>query len=111
MNLKPGAYLPGGPLRGWQLIIAFLPFGLALLYPQRIFSLFASSFSIQIGSQLLAVLFFALLGVLLTICITGLVRQLPLWTLPGLGMGLFMISAVVQLMAQGAVFLIAMRPT
>ena len=49
MNLQPGAHLPGGPIRSWQLGVVFLPFLLPLLYPQRVF-IFAERF-LRCGSD------------------------------------------------------------
>jgi hypothetical protein len=109
MNLQPGAHLPGGPIRRWQLVAVFLPFLLPLLYPQRVFTL-ANAISLRIGSWLFAALGLTLLGVLIVILVTGLVRKFPVWALPALGMGLFFVSALLQLAAQSVVFIAVMYP-
>ena len=54
MNLQPGTYLPGGPIRNWQFIAIFLPFLVPLLLPLQVWIV-----PLQIGSWLLTA--FALL--------------------------------------------------
>jgi hypothetical protein len=109
MNLQPGAHLPGGPLRSWQLAAVFLPFLLPLLYPLR-FLTFMGAAPLRIGAWLFAALGLLLLGMLVTVWISGLVRDFPLWSLPALGTLLFFVSAFLQLFAQLAVLSLVIYP-
>ena len=104
MKLQPGAHLPGGPLRMWQLCAALLPFLLPLLAPQGVLS------ATNAVPWLALVLDLALLGLLTVMSVAGAVHKFPVWALPALGMALFFVSAILQFVAQSAVFLAVMLP-
>ena len=104
MNLKPGAHLPGGPMRGWQLGAVFLPFLLPLLDSLRFWA-FENAIP-----WLIPALGLPFLGLLVVVWVAGLVRKFPVWALPALGMAFFFVSAILQLTAQAAVFVIVMLP-
>jgi hypothetical protein len=109
MKLQPGAHLPGGRIRSWQLGAVFLPFLLPLLYP--FVNYIASKIPpVQMGLWVIAALRFLFMGLLVVIFIVGLVRSFPVWALPVLGIVLFIVSAIVQLNVQTAVFFSVMRP-
>jgi hypothetical protein len=108
MNLQLGAHLPGGPIRSWQLGVVFLPFLLPLLSPLLVLA--PASVRVSVGSWIFAALGLLILGFLVVIWVSGLVRQFPVWTLPALGMGFFFVSAILQLTAQAAVFILVMLP-
>lgn len=94
MNLRPGMYLPGGPLRIWQVGAVCLPFLVVVLVPLRIWA-FTNSIP-----WLIPALGLPFLALLVVVWIAGLVRDLPLWALPALGMVLFFVSALLQVVAQ-----------
>jgi len=104
MNLRPGAHLPGGPLRGWQLGAVFLPFLLPMLDALRIWS-----FNRGIP-WLVPALVISLLAPLGLVVIAGFYRKFPLWALPGLSLLIFFASAALQFFAQALVFLTVMLP-
>jgi hypothetical protein len=108
MNLQLGAHLPGGPIRSWQLGAVFLPFLLPLLSPLLVLA--PASMRVSVGSWILAALGLLILGLLVVIWVSGLVRQFPVWALPTLGMAFFFVSAILQFTAQGAVFVLVMLP-
>lgn len=93
MNLQPGAHLPGGPIRSWQLGAVFLPFLLPLLASLRVL---VDAKAIPWPLIALGLL---LLGFLVVIWVTGLVRKFPVWTLPALGMVLYLVSFFLQTIA------------
>lgn len=104
MKLQFGAYLPGGPLRAWQVGAVFLPFLLPMFLSLRFWA-------DQNGlAWLIGALGLPLLGLLVAIWIAGLVKGLPTWALPGLGVLFFFVSAAVQLASQAAVFLALLLP-
>ena len=104
VNLQPGVHLPGGPLRMWQLCAVFLPFLLPLLAPQGVLT------AANAVPWLALVLDLALLGLLTVMSVAGVVHKFPVWALPALGMALFCVSALLQFVAQSAVFLAVMLP-
>jgi len=108
MNLQLGAHLPGGPMHGWQMAAVFLPFLLPLLSPLLVLA--PASVRVTVGPWILAALGLPILGLLVVIWVSGLVRQFPVWALPALGMALFFVSAFLQLFAQAAVFIAVMHP-
>ena len=108
MNLQPGAHLPGGAMRGWQMAAVFLPFLLPLLYPLLVLA--PASVRVTVGPWTLAALGLPILGLLVVIWVSGLVRQFPVWALPALGMALFFVSAFLQLAAHVPVFIAVMLP-
>ncbi|MFH2040686.1 MAG: hypothetical protein ABIJ65_14740, partial [Chloroflexota bacterium] len=103
MKLQPGAHLPDGPFKFWQLAAAFLPFsipilGVALdLFPK------GNLYSLICGIGIV------LLGLLVIVWITGLVKEFPIWTLPSLGLILFFFAYGLNLISQ-AITLIVLRP-
>lgn len=108
MKLQLGAYLPGGPLRGWQIAVVFLPFLLPLLSPLLVLA--PASVRETVGPWIFVTLGLPILGVAVAIGVSRSIRHLPVWVLPALGVALFFISAFLQLFAQAAVFTIVMLP-
>jgi len=108
MKFQLGAHLPGGPMRGWQVAAAFLPFLLPLLLPLLILA--PASVRDTVGPWIYAAISLSILVLLGVVLLTGLISQFPVWTLPALGMALFFVSAFLQLFAQGAVFIFVMLP-
>jgi hypothetical protein len=104
MDLRPGAHLPGGPIRGWQLGTVFLPFLLILIYPLRFWA-WNHGMPWFLAAVILA--FLLLVGL---VWIPGIDRKFPLWALPGLGALLAIGSAILQSIAQAMVFLAIMLP-
>ncbi len=104
MNLRPGAHLPGGPMRAWQLGAIFLPFLLPLLFPLRVLSV------AKAVPWLVTALGLPLLALLVVVWVAGLVREFPVWALPALGLMFFLVSALLQLAAQSVIFLAVMLP-
>ena len=104
MNLQPGAHLPDGPIRNWQLGAVFLPFLLPLLFPLR-----AWAYENAI-SWLIPALGLPFLGLLVVVLAAGLVRKFPVWALPALGIVLFFVTAFLQLIALFVVFSAVMLP-
>jgi hypothetical protein len=103
MNFRPGAYLPGGPVRLWQIGAIFFPFLLPLVINLQVFA-FANGIP-----WLIPALGWLFLGVLVVFWVAGLVGQFPVWALPALGVLLFFPSALLQMTAQYLVFLFVMN--
>ncbi len=108
MNLQPGAHLPGGPLRGWQVAVAFLPFLLPLLSPLLVLA--PVSVKVSVGSWLFAAFLLLILGFLLAAWRFGLFRSFPVWALPALGMAFTFVFAILQLISQMAVLTTLVLP-
>lgn len=109
MSIRPGAHLPGGPIRLWQLAATFLPFLLPLMY-HLLTMVVPPSSSLRIGPWLVAAVGLPFLAGLVVIFVTGLVRQFPVWTLPALGVLLFCISVILQFVAQVVVIILVSYP-
>jgi hypothetical protein len=103
MKLQPGAHLPDGPFKFWQLAAVFLPFSIAMLGVALDLSPGGNFTSLLCG---IGVVF---LGLLVVVWIAGLVKEFPIWTLPSLGLILFFFAYGLYLISQ-AVTLIALRP-
>jgi len=108
MKLQLGAYLPGGPLRGWQIAAVFLPFLLPLLSPLLVLA--PASVRVTVGPWIFVAIGLPILGALVAIGASRQIRQFPVWALPALGMVYFFVSAFLQLFAQAAVFMIILHP-
>jgi hypothetical protein len=103
MKLQPGAHLPDGPFKFWQLVAVFLPFSIPLLGVALDLDAGANFTSLICGIGIV------LLGLLVIVWITGLVKAFPIWTLPSLGLGLFFFAYGLYLISQVAT-LIVLRP-
>jgi hypothetical protein len=103
MKLQPGAHLPDGPFKFWQLAAVFLPFSIALLVVALDLSAGGNITSLLYG---IGVVF---LGLLVIVWITGLVKEFPIWALPSLGLILFIFAGGLYLISQG-ITLIVLRP-
>jgi len=103
MKLQPGAHLPDGPFKFWQLAAVFLPFSIPMLGVALDLSAGGNFTSLICG---IGVVF---LGLLVIVWITGLVKEFPIWTLPSLGLILFFFTYGLYLIPQG-VTLIVLRP-
>lgn len=103
MKLQPGAHLPDGPFKFWQLAAVFLPFSIPMLGVALDLSAGGNFTSLICG---IGVVF---LGLLVIVWITGLVKEFPIWTLPSLGLILFFFAYGLYLISQ-AVTLIVLRP-
>jgi len=103
MKLQPGAYLPDGPFKFWQLAAVFLPFTIPMLGVALGLSAGGNFTNLLCG---IGVLF---LGLLFIVWITGLVKVFPIWTLPSLGLILFFFAYGLYLISQ-AVTLTVLRP-
>jgi len=103
MKLQPGAHLPDGPFKFWQLAAVFLPFSIPMLGVVLDLSAGGNFTSLICG---IGVIF---LGLLVIVWITGLVKEFPIWTLPSLGLILFVFAGGLYLVSQ-AVTLIVLRP-
>jgi hypothetical protein len=108
MNLRLGAHLPSGPMRGWQIAAAFLPFLLPLASP--LLALAPASVRASVGIWINAALGLVMLGLLVAIFLSGQVRKFPVWALPALGMVLFFVSAILQYISQAGIFIAVMLP-
>lgn len=104
MSLRLAAHLPGDPMRSGLFIAVFLPFLVPLLYAFR-FHAFESQ-----PAWLFTVLGLLLLGLLMAVVVTGLIRRFPVWALPSIGMVFFFFYAILQLFAQDAVFSYILLP-
>ena len=103
MKLQPGAHLADGPFKLWQLAGVFLPFYIPL------FTVVLDLFSRIISPGLvytLGALFVGLLGI---VCIISLTKKFPIWTLPSLGLFLFILVGGLKLIFQ-TLTLIALSP-
>lgn len=103
MKLQPGAYLPEGPFKPWQLGAVFLPFAIGLL---------GVVLSLTVGWRLNGLLCgfgVALLGLLVVVWIAGLAKAFPAWALPSLGLFLLVCTYGVYLVFQGGT-LTVLRP-
>lgn len=103
MKLQPGAHLPDGPFKFWQLAAVFLPFSIPMLGVALDLSAGGNFTSLICG---IGVVF---LGLLVIVWIIGLAKEFPIWTLPSLGLILFFFAYGLYLISQ-AVTLIVLRP-
>lgn len=103
MKLQPGAHLPDGPFKLWQLAAVFLPFSIPMLGVALDLSAGGNFTSLICG---IGVVF---LGLLVIVWITGLVKEFPIWTLPSLGLILFFFAYGLYLISQAGT-LIVLRP-
>lgn len=103
MKLQPGAHLPDGPFKYWQLAAVFLPFSFPMLVV--VLDLLEGGIfaNLILGGGVV------FLGLLIIVWITGLVKEFPIWTLPSLGLILFVFAGGLYLVSQ-AVTLTALRP-
>jgi hypothetical protein len=102
---KPGANLPEGVLETWKLAAVYLPFFLALLLAGANSSIFDSLDRFIQGVGLL------LLALLVMIWVAGLVRGMPLWALPALGLLLYFFGFyIVRFFAAAGVQAVASLP-
>jgi hypothetical protein len=103
MKLAPGAHLPEGPFKYWQLAAVFLPFSIPLLGVALGLSAGRSFYGLICGIGV------ALLGLLVIVWITGLVKAFPTWALPSLGLILLFFAYGIYLISQ-AVTLTVLQP-
>lgn len=103
MKLAPGAHLPEGPFKYWQLAAVFLPFSIAILTLALGPSAGGRLFGLVCGIGVV------LLGTLTVVWITGLVKAFPAWALPSLGLLLLVFAYSLYLVSQAAV-LFLLRP-
>jgi hypothetical protein len=103
MRLQPGAYLPEGPFKLWQLVAVFLPFAIGFLAVALSLSAGARFYSLLCGIGV------ALLVLLLMVWIGGIVKAFPTWALPSLGLILLIITYGVYLLSQAFVLMV-LRP-
>lgn len=103
MKLQPGAHLPDGPFKFWQLAAVFLPFSIPMLGVALGLSAGGNLYSLTCG---IGVVF---LGLLVIVWIRGLVKEFPTWTLPSLGLILFIFAYGLNLISQAAT-LSVLRP-
>jgi hypothetical protein len=96
MKLQPGAHLPDGPFKFWQLAAVFLPFSIPMLGVAGDLSAGGNLYS------LICVIGVVVLGLLVIVWITGLVKEFPIWTLPSLGLFLFCFVYGLHLISQAA---------
>jgi hypothetical protein len=86
MNLKPGTNLPGGSLSPLKIGAILLPFVLLLMMSG------ANTVDFFQRARIFEGLGAVLLGLLVLVWIIGVVRGLPLWSLPALGLVLFFLG-------------------
>jgi hypothetical protein len=86
MNLKPGANLPEGTLSPLKIGAILLPFVLLLMMSG------ANTADFFQRARIFEGLGAVLLGLLVLVWIIGVVRGLPLWSLPALGLVLFFLG-------------------
>jgi len=103
MKLAPGAHLPEGPFKYWQLAAVFLPFSIPILGMALGLSAGGSFNGLICGIGVI------LLGLLVIVWITGLVKAFPTWALPSLGLILLFFAYGIYLISQ-AVTLIVLQP-
>lgn len=103
MKLHPGAHLPDGPFKFWQLAAVFLPFTIPVLGVALQLSARGNFTNLICGIGILY------LGLLIIVWITGLVKAFPTWTLPSLGLILFLFAYGLYLISQ-AVTLTVLQP-
>lgn len=103
MKLQPGAHLPDGPFKYWQLAAVFLPFFFPMLWVAL--ELLAEG----IFTSLIWGVGVVFLGLLIIVWITGLIKEFPIWTLPSLGLILFVFSGSLYVVSRGAT-LTVLRP-
>ena len=87
MNSRLGKNIPGGPVRSWQLGALFLPFVLVLMIALGPWAIADNIRLLLIGLSLL------FLGLLVLVWIVGLIHSFPVWTLPAMGVLLFLVIA------------------
>ena len=93
IRTRPGTYLPGGPLTWWMLVGVFTPFILAILAADLSSSIWrlpgwANWLGIAVG--ILG------LGSLILTWIVALIKGLPDWSLPSLGVGFFVLIYLID---------------
>ena len=98
MNVRLGNNLSGSPMRSWQIGALFLPFVLVLL-----FTLESWAYRPEIR-WLLTALCLLLLGLLVLVWIVGLIHFFPVWTLPAMGVLLFLVVAFFHVVSQLMVY-------
>ena len=97
MLSKPGSYIPDGPFKPWQLAALFVPYLFAILFALREIEPLPRVHPFwTAGAYFLGGLWVLIFGV-------GLVRGIPTWTLPSVGMVLFMVGFMVKWLIQGVV--------
>jgi hypothetical protein len=87
MKNLPGAYLPGEPVIRWRMAAVLLPF----LFP-LVFTLLSESSNLMIGNILdtiIIIMLFIMLLLILGTAVLGGFKGLPTWSLPALGIPLF----------------------
>ena len=103
MKLTPGAHLPEGPFKYWQLAAVFLPFSIPML---------GVALGLPAGESFYRPLYgigVVLLGLLVIVWISGLVKAFPTWALPSLGLILLFCAYSLYLISQ-SVTLIVLQP-
>ena len=104
MNLQPGAHLPGGPLRIWQLGAVLLPFLLVILNPLQVWA-YQNALT-----WLIPAFYLTIFGLLVVVWAAGLVGEFPIWTLPALGILLFFVGAFLHMIAQFVIYFAVRMP-
>ncbi|MFN2197934.1 MAG: hypothetical protein ACK2UW_17575 [Anaerolineales bacterium] len=100
MKLHPGAYLPEGPFKLWQLAAVFLPFTIPLVGVAIGPSARAGYYGLLCGLGM------TLLGLLVVVWIAGLRNAFPTWALPALGLILLAVIYGAYYLAQGLTLII-----
>jgi hypothetical protein len=93
-SLQFGAHLPGGSIRNCQLGALFLPFVVILLV-----TVGKGTFDPKI-QWLLSAFSLLFLGLLVLVWIVGLIHSFPVWTLPAMGIVLFLVVAFLHITTQ-----------
>jgi hypothetical protein len=94
ISFQFGARLPGGSIRGGQLGALFLPFVLILLVTVGKWTLVPEI------RWLLSAFSLLFLGLLVLVWIVGLIHSFPVWTLPAMGVVLFLVIAFFHIATQ-----------
>lgn len=103
MKLVAGDDVRGAPLNTWKIAAVFLPFALALFVSVFSGGLIDWTFSTVLG--------YILAGLIVAICIAGLVTRLPVWALPSLGLVfIFVYEYFIKRGAESFLYYKVMRP-
>jgi hypothetical protein len=103
MKLTPGAHLPEGSFKYWQMAVVFLPLAIAL---------HGVALSLSAGGgfyRLTCVIGALLLSLLVVVWVSGVVKAFPTWALPSLGLIVLVFAYGTYLISQ-AVTLIVLQP-
>lgn len=96
----PGAHLPNGPFKFWQILALFVPYSLPFLW------IVISLTRAATVPPLLSWIGILLLALLVTIWISGLVKGFPVWALPSLGLIFFIFAYGLYLISQAGTLIV-----